>query len=547
MRTESSNGLCVPGAPCARALFFPALAFALGVLYADPNPENPSAKLSDLVRAVHGQRLLYLGRKDPDRHPECLTRDGKVLVTKEGDLYSEFIERFYNPFVTLTSERARARKLLEEFRTWVGRLRQSMVRQHQALEEARAASSQPARNWAETASTLPGAVGTIGKSSVQALHATKEPDRAETLDAWTLELKCVLDTFSGVNRWMIQMTEWLEEDADLAVRYLQSHPEFSCERGIADLPGGEAILNWRKDLGALQRWMEEAFSKRWFGKRPRQGDSARWLPPSVRPFFVELRSQLGNGMASNLLDEALQDPPDRMYLAHQFWKYADPEIARTLAESLRRWEKSVTGLSAATPEGRRTLREQLLGVLHYRQGAVHTGWSATERFLPELVRASLPEVLAPEDAFRQTHQKTQELLTGMEYAGTRDLAESFRERKADCFRTSQMAGCLLANAGYGEVYPLMTTWDAKGHLVTAFGAEELVVRDCGQPLTREKQRRFPRDFLDGGFVQVSRWVRTVDSWIDADVLVPAERKLYRKAVPYAGLTSGVTTLPPDPK
>ncbi len=517
-----------------------------------------AACAEDAISLYSRHKAYYCNRKDVSVKTRAVQPSGEMVLSSGGDLMTEFVREVYNKLAELKDTPA-ALRILPGLRAWAERrarrvqeLEAACAKECESLEKAIATLDQAGdiprtelRRWldletkaakmerCDLAALLEGLAAAARGSGAASTALTRR---------WLLELEGFFSRLRDADRWTALQLDWVQRQVTLAEQDLKAHPEFAWRRGLEDLPGAEGLMVRRRDFAALQRIVEdqvllERVDTVEFG-RPETEDSVRSLTPGLRPAWRKLIELLGDARpAVELLKRSLMTPYDQLYVEHQLFKYAVVGAAgeigwlAPLAASLRNWARLHEDAWDGE-DGRRGLLE----ALHFRQGCVHTAHVAGNRFIPPMMEDLEGLQGDPSEAARDAQGRVHRILSGMRYGGTASLAESFEKKTADCFRDTEMAATLLANAGWDGLYPLMWRTDGNGHLINAMRLDgRIVTWDCYMS-SGGRRAEFPRDFRGYPAHHVALWYRALDTWIEADILLVREDRIVRHPIPYYGRT-----------
>jgi hypothetical protein len=466
-------------------------------------PALAFADTASLRKAVTGNRDQWVGRKRDFAKFPVLDAEGRASLGKEGDFSSEFVLGCYNPIAEAKADKAKLVEGLKKLQSWAAGNRKDA--------DALLATMDALVAEAEAGRPLTLAADGDDELSVAARGAGK----AEGLPAYLGALR----RWRSLDQWRAITLQWLEEDAKRGQAYLDAHPDLPANSTSAIfIAGGEHIVRSKLEVEALQRLAEDLLKSDAAEKAAsKRGPWA--LPPSLRDAWERLASETGDKEVTALLETALEDRWHNATVAHQLWKYdaakAIPQIGKVLKAWKARGGSDILGL---------------LEVFHARQGTVFGDFNAADRFMEKLLAfdaaGERPEV------FKRAVQTVGGWYSGMTYKHAATIAKCFEEKHADCFNCGNMVAALMANQGFDGLYPVMESFDGDSHLQTACRVGDRLVGGDGMGLAAGD---FPRGYLgSGGIRLVVLWFRTVDGWVDGQILDVGKRELTKRVVPYYG-------------
>jgi hypothetical protein len=405
----------------------------------------------------------------------------------------------------------------------------------------------------------PAQQGLAGHDLISACLAKASDTRASADQriTWFHEALGAWRRYYGVLRWLDMSLLWTDAEIARSLDFLIAMPQIkvphyhmdekqnamAIDDGIMlNLPGHFSLFLRIGDWAAIDRAMAELLMTD--GKSlallgvaaPGDDPVLRNLPAQARSAGRELLKSWNQSPATQqLFREALASPVELASLAQTLSGYSRAKVIDKLPAVGKAWlwAHPELGNSRLTPEESDALRQELMEVLSDRQGTMQQKLAPERRFWTLLwvehsksVAGGPDSRLATYDAaLRGTPQAVEELGK----MSPKRLKELFGQENVDCFRNCDVAGCRLANLGFGGVYPLMR------FLLKLDGASArhntLVFRPPGQRGMKHDEpanglaaaQAFPSTSLGqtiekDGCVYSERYVRTLASWVAADII-----------------------------
>ncbi|MCE9581355.1 MAG: hypothetical protein K8T20_02440 [Planctomycetes bacterium] len=466
-------------------------------------PALAFADSAALRKAVVENREQWVGKKRDFAKFPVLDADGKSVLGKEGDFSSEFVENGFNPIAGAKLDKA---KLVEGFKKL-----QSWAAGERKAAEALLKTMDALVAEAEAGKPLSLSSDGDDELSVAARGAGTADGLAEYLG--------VLRRWRSIDQWRAMTLQWLEEDGKRGQAYLAAHPDLPGNSTSAIfVAGGEHVVRSKLEIQSLQRLAEDLLktdaAEKTASKRAPHG-----LPPSLRDAWDKLVAAAGDKDLTALLEKALEDRWHNATVAHQLWKYESAKAIPQIAGALKQWK---------TRGGTDILG--LLEVFHARQGTVFGDFNAADRFMEKLTTFDTTGERA--EIFKRAQQTVGQWYSGMSYKHALTVAKCFEEKHADCFNCGNMVAALMGNQGFDGLYPIMESFDGDSHLQTACRIGDRFVGGDGMGMGAGD---FPRGYAgSGGIRLVVLWFRTVDGWVDAQILDVGKGELTKRVVPYYG-------------
>lgn len=487
------------------------------VLLAAPALAGPPGTADFVAR----NRDAWLARKKAPA--PALDHQGRMAIGRDGDLISAFVEAT-NPVAAAGGERAKLRDALRALRAWAAARRETADR----LAADAEALLEEALSW--KGAVPPARAGLVSDGDDELSVASRQlaPPRgappAGAADAWA----GVLRRWRSVDAWLALMLRWIEEDCDRALADEQRHRDaLPADASILFLAGGEHVIRAKTDIAALQRLAEDLLRCD-PAERGALKSAPHALPPSLDGSWGRILKACGEPEVEALLVAALEDRWDGAAVAHQVWKYSGASAENRIGAVLKAWHGRGGGGAGG-----------LLEVLHYRQGSVFCSPDASDRFQEAFAAFEPPADRG--EAFAAAQEVVSGWVDDWTYEHQDTLAECFANRKYDCFNVGSALACLLANRGFDGIYPVMQVSERR-HVQTAMRVgERLVIRDGAGP----GGESWPAGWVSGGMRLGILWRRTVDSWVDAEILDCGAKTLTRRRVPYAGVAEEATAPLPE--
>ncbi|MBI5358970.1 MAG: hypothetical protein HZA48_00125 [Planctomycetes bacterium] len=388
----------------------------------------------------------------------------------------------------------------------------------------------------------------------QFIKNIKSKKRDETI-LWCAELNGALSRLKRLDLWMLLQTKWMIESTKLGLDTLAAIPGWNGKG--RELPGGYALMYRYEDIAEIQRQIEDLFiidsSEKTATGTPETVKPVFFVAPKNRKFYKELASGLKDEKEILLLlNKSIENDYDNAYLNHLIWKYDGEKSTDRLIEVIKKWKELHKDDMVSE-----TARLGLLEVMNYRQGSIETAPKASDRFHAKITE-TLPKITGTKgEQFYKAHSIVLKWNEEFTYGGTNSIEETFSKLTADCYRVSNLAGCLMANNGNDGIYPIRSL---NNHVLLCCRIDNAyVARD---PLSSLGWTLFPGGFttlnagdwmkdrdekaLGGGDAIIStvdimttpglrmdRWCRTIATWIDADILLgDAPPRLYHREIPY---------------
>lgn len=388
---------------------------------------------------------------------------------------------------------------------------------------------------------------------IKSVKAKKRDEACRRCD----ELDGALSRLLRLDQWMLLQSEWMQESAKLGLDAIAAVPDWNGKG--RELPGGYALMYRYEDIAEIQRQIEDLCivdsSEKTAAGAPGAVKPACFITLKNRKFYGELVSGLKDEKEILLLlDKSIENDYDSVYLNHIFWKYDNEKVTVRLIEVIKKWKELHKDDMVSE-----TARLGLLEVINYRQGSIETAPQASDRFHAKIMEI-LPEITGTKgEQFYKAHGTVLKWNENFTYGGTNSIEETFLKLTADCYKVSNLTGCLMANNGNDGIYPIRSL---NNHILLCCRIDNAyVARD---PLSNLGWTLFPDGFitlntgdwikgrdgnaLSGGdgimhstdimkspALRIDRWCRTIASWIDAEILLGGDSpRLCRRDVPYYG-------------
>lgn len=468
-----------------------------------------------LQRLVADHRAQWAGSKKEFSRNPAVDNEGRLAVGADAGFSGEFIDAS-NPASAAQFDRPKLRAALKSLGEWAARER----KEADALLERTETALAGAEAWAAD----PAAFSFEGEDEAAFVFRALADERKKSA------VPGLADACAGVFRrwrtldaWRSLLLRWIEEDCARALAYEAAHPDLPNETSILFVPGGEHIVRVRMDIASLQRLAEDLLRVEPAERAPLKS-APHALPPSLEADWAALLKALENAELRTTLESALDDRWNGAVVAHQLWKYSKAKAVAKLAGVLNAWRrgggKDVLGM---------------LEVMAYRQGSVFTSVDAGDRF-----RAEVSEFDAGGTRVQALHRaqaQVQQWNDAWTYGHEETLAECFAKKRADCFNVGTLLACLLANQGVDGLYPVMRVGDYR-HVQTALRVDrKLAITDGAVPESGEWPAKYA---AEPGTRMGILWMRTVDSWVDAEVVDCGKKVLERRCLPYYGRDEATT-------
>lgn len=466
-------------------------------------PALAFADSAALRKSVVDQREQWVGKKRDFVKFPVLDADGKAVFGKEGDFASEFIENAFNPVAGAKLDKA---KLVEGFKKC-----QSWAAGQRKAADALLKAMDALVTEAEGGKPLSLSADGDDELSVAARGAGTADGLAEYLG--------VLRRWRSLDQWRSMTLQWLEEDGKRGLAYLDAHPDLPGNSTSAIfVSGGEHIVRAKLEIQSLQRLAEDLL-KSDAAEKTASKKSPHGIPPSLRDAWDRLATETADKDVTALLEQGLENRWHNATIAHQLWKYDSAKAIPQIAKSIKAWK----ALGGADIVG-------LLEVFHARQGTVFGDFSAADRFMEKV--ATFESSGERDAVFKRAQQQVGQWYSGMSYKHSLTLAKVFETRQADCFNCGNMVAALMGNQGFDGLYPIMESFDGDSHLQTACKIGDRYIGGDGMGMGAGD---FPKGYAgSGGIRLVVLWFRTVDGWVDAQILDVGKGELTKRVVPYYG-------------
>ena len=477
----------------------------------------PSLALADtasLRKTLAECREQWVGKKKEFVKFPALDGEGRTSMGKEGDFLSLFVTDCYNPVAEAKADKAKLVAALKKLAGWAGGQRKGA----DALLVSLDALVAEAEGWEADPGTVP-ALSMEGEDELAAAaRGLTAAGKGGGRDAALAEYLGVLRRWRSLAQWRATMLRWLEEDGKRGPAYFEAHPDLPGTTSVIFIAGGEHIIRAKGDIAALQRLAEDLL-KCDAAEKAAAKRGPHSLPPALRGAWDKLAAEAGDAELMKILEDALDDRWHNATIAHQLWKYeaakAIPQIGKALKAWRARGGKSSIGL---------------LEVLHSRQGTVFGDFSAMDRFQEKV--AAFDGSGERAEVFRRAVDTVRSWYSGMTYKHSQTIAKCFETKQADCFNCGNMVAALMANQGFDGLYPIMESFDGDSHLQNACLIGDRFVGGDGMGLAAGE---FPKGYVgSGGIRLVVLWFRTVDGWVDAQILDVGKGELTKRVVPYYG-------------
>ncbi|MFH1708835.1 MAG: hypothetical protein ABIF71_13095 [Planctomycetota bacterium] len=471
-----------------------------------PRPAPAQADQHDVASRfaaiVQAHRRFYAGHKVPPGDLPPLLDDGRLMTSTKEDLFSITVNSWGGRLIKArTADGPPAQ--LDTIAAWAGDTEQGARQFSAMIAQFRHRGVEVPPNDI----ILPG-------------------EFAPSVNSGPATVDGILARMDDLDRWMVLNAQWTLLHVQLIRQYT---PEFRRSWGPSGIYGavfGLSLVQRIYDTAEIQVLCEDMLelSAQEEIFRERAPGAPVTLGPGVGFVSAELAGRLPEPARAALADLAGR-PYEMSCLTAQLRRCLNSKAGgRFMAEKIAAAVTAhVTREGSITPAA-------LAELINYRQGEVQCGFRPEARFAPELVPAFLwlgegglldAAALAVDSVTVLTRDRFTK-------GGSADIIDALAFHRIDSFRQANIAGALLANAGFTGIHPMRRGDHAFLGLATPDG-----IITCDPNTATAPGRKFPLDFADQGEANVTLFARTVGGFVAWRTLVRPQDPVVVIEMPYA--------------